>query len=226
MMASIDYVTTKGASEILGVSTATLRTYAQHMEYVGYDFKKENNTRQFGRHDLEIIKEAMDRFKYKGGTMKNAIHYVVVKEIKGVEYADSLDSKNSAHPTNSVPANAENFKNELSEILESKIGQKLDLQLEELLKRFDALEDNNAQNEFKEANNQLLQKNERLEKKIEDLQLDIKEYQKKNDAQRSKNEELELKLEIAENNEHFYKSEVEELSEMGIFEFRKWKKER
>ena len=74
MTNSVELVTTKNASNFLGVSASSLRVYAQHMEAVGYSFKKVENARQFSRYDLQIISEALERYKLSVGTNKYALH--------------------------------------------------------------------------------------------------------------------------------------------------------
>jgi hypothetical protein len=55
-------------------------------------FKKVENARQFSKHDLQIISEALERYKLTGGTIKDALHYVIVKEEKGEAEAEALQS--------------------------------------------------------------------------------------------------------------------------------------
>lgn len=53
---------------------------------------KIDNARQFSQHDLQLINESMTRYKHRGGTMKDALHYVIVKENEGPEAAEALET--------------------------------------------------------------------------------------------------------------------------------------
>ncbi|WP_311047154.1 hypothetical protein, partial [Staphylococcus epidermidis] len=63
-------LSTKNASQFLNISVSSMRLYAKTMESLGYEFKTVENARRFTKYDLQIIYEAMERFKLVGGTMK------------------------------------------------------------------------------------------------------------------------------------------------------------
>jgi len=201
-MKPIDFITTKGASEILNISTASLRSYAQHMEYIGYRFRKENNARQFTKHDIELIQEAMELFKYQGGTMKGSLQYVITKEIEGEEIANNLKVNNENETSYSE---LEIFKNDLIQNINSKIDSDLDHHINKII---EVVQNQNQKNDsiddLKLEIRNLKHTNESLEKKISDLQAMYSNV---------KNENAELR---------FY---LTKFKSMGIFEFRKWKKE-
>lgn len=90
---SVDYVTTKKASELLKVSASSLRSYAQTMESFGYTFKKIDNARQFNEFDLQLIVEALTRFQSVGGTVKESLQYVIIKDKEGVDSAEQLSAE-------------------------------------------------------------------------------------------------------------------------------------
>jgi len=200
-MKPIDFITTKGASEILNISTASLRSYAQHMEYIGYRFRKENNARQFTKHDIELIQEAMELFKYQGGTMKGSLQYVITKEIEGEEIANNLKVNNENETSYSE---LEIFKNDLIQNINSKIDSDLDHHINKII---EVVQNQNQKNDsiddLKLEIRNLKHTNESLEKKISDLQAMYSNV---------KNENAELR---------FY---LTKFKSMGIFEFRKWKK--
>ncbi|PKE20731.1 hypothetical protein [Macrococcoides caseolyticum] len=97
---SVDYVTTKKASELLKVSASSLRSYAQTMESFGYTFKKIDNARQFNEFDLQLIVEALTRFQSVGGTVKESLQYVIIKDKEGVDSAEQLSAE--PEPTNNT----------------------------------------------------------------------------------------------------------------------------
>lgn len=97
---SVAYVTTKQASELLKVSASSLRSYAQSMESFGYTFKKIDNARQFNEFDLQLIAEALTRFKSVGGTVKESLQYVIIKDKEGVDSAEQLNAE--PEPTNNT----------------------------------------------------------------------------------------------------------------------------
>lgn len=97
---SVAYVTTKQASELLKVSASSLRSYAQTMESFGYTFKKIDNARQFNEFDLQLIAEALTRFQSVGGTVKESLQYVIIKDKKGVDSAEQLNAE--PEPTNNT----------------------------------------------------------------------------------------------------------------------------
>lgn len=203
-MGSIDFVTTKAASEFLNISTASLRSYAQHMEYVGYSFKKENNTRHFSRHDIELIKEAMERFKYQGGTMKGALKYVVIKEYDGEESARELDLEPNNYNDNTI-FDVNEFKQDLSKIINSDINLTLDNHLNKVIEVIHSeVNTENNINRLKSEIEHIKYLNEQLECEINELKSFYNE---------SENENAELRFHLTK------------FKNMGIFEFRKWKKE-
>ncbi|WP_210122785.1 hypothetical protein, partial [Staphylococcus sp. GDY8P196P] len=82
-MQQTNELSTKNASQLLKISVSSMRLYAQTMEAMGYEFKKVDNARRFTKYDLQLISEAMERFKLVGGTMKQALHYTIVKFEQG-----------------------------------------------------------------------------------------------------------------------------------------------
>ncbi|MEN1895639.1 hypothetical protein [Staphylococcus nepalensis] len=200
----MEFITTKGASEILNISTASLRSYAQHMEYIGYKFRKENNARQFTKHDIEIIQEAMELFKYQGGTMKGSLQYVITKEIKGEEAADNLEINNE-NQNETSPFELEIFKNDLLQNINSKINSDLDYHINKVIEVVQKQNQSiDSMDDLKSEIENLKNTNKSLEQKLSDLKTMYSELE---------NENAELR---------FY---LTKFKSMGLFEFRKWKKE-
>ena len=88
-MEQIGSITTKRASDMLGISPSTLRAYGLNMENLGYNFNKIDGARQFTKYDLQIISDALERFKNVGGTMKQSLRYAIVKAEQGIEVAET-----------------------------------------------------------------------------------------------------------------------------------------
>lgn len=201
-MKSIDFITTKGASEILNISTASLRSYAQHMEYIGYRFRKENNARQFTKHDIELIQEAMELFKYQGGTIKGSLQYIITKEIEGEEVANSLDVNNENEKSYSE---LEVFKNDLIQNINSKINSDLDHHISKVI---EVVQNQNQKND-----------------NIDDLKSEIKNLKHTNESLERKILDLKTMYSNVENENAELRFYLTKFKSMGIFEFRKWKKE-
>ncbi|MFK4182354.1 hypothetical protein ACI2K3_12410 [Staphylococcus cohnii] len=196
-MGPVEFVTTKNASELLKISASSLRVYAQHMESVGYSFKKIDNARQFSKHDLQIISEAMERYKLIGGSMKDALHYVIVKEEYGEEEAENLTPAVSTQSHNSEPLDISQFKNELAQDVSTNINKTLNNHFEKVIEAIS--ESNNNDKDIKP-----------LEDEINRIRALNEQIKSERDHYKNKNAEL--------------VSELEEIKNMGIFEFRKWKK--
>lgn len=196
-MGPVEFVTTKNASELLKISASSLRVYAQHMESVGYSFKKIDNARQFSKHDLQIISEAMERYKLIGGSMKDALHYVIVKEEYGEEEAENLTPSVSTQPHNSELLDISQFKNELAQDVSTNINKTLNNHLEKVIEAISESNDNDK---------------------------DIKPLEDEINRIRALNEQIKSERDHYKNKNAELVSELEEIKNMGIFEFRKWKK--
>lgn len=206
MSAPVEFITTKKASELLNVSASTLRVYAQNMEALGYEFKKIDNARQFSQHDLQLINESMTRYKHRGGTMKDALHYVIVKENEGPEAAESLETSVSDQQSHS------SIRFDLNE-LQNDITQKINNNLNNILDhRF---------NELIEA----IRKPEIDKRDINILKDDIARLRASSEAMRNDRDKyIELYKHLERENKEL-KQEIESLKNMSMWEFRKWKKD-
>ncbi|EBQ5921330.1 hypothetical protein CKL71_23730 [Salmonella enterica subsp. enterica serovar Typhi] len=200
MTNSVGFITTKNASNLLGVSASSLRVYAQHMEAVGYSFKKVENARQFSKHDLQIISEALERYKLTGGTIKDALHYVIVKEEKGEAEAEALQSlPKEQHSQDIDRLDVEQFKQELSKYISNNINSTLEKHFQNVT---EAISDvSNTQDDTKPMQEEI----ERLRALNEQLQDERDQYK-------------------LQNSNMSY--EIEQLKSMSIWEFRKWKKDK
>lgn len=182
-----DYTSTKGASEALGISASNMRLYGKLMEELGYSFKKVNNARQFSMYDLQLIQEARERHSQLGGTIKDAFHYVIVKDKDGVEVAEELEpvSDNELIDTSDI-SNTVN-----------RLEQTFNKGFESLL---EAIQDDKA------PNDEIME----LQAEIESLRASEEQLKERLKEKQAQCEEL----------QHKYN----ELSNMSMWEFRKWKK--
>lgn len=198
MTNSVELVTTKNASNFLGVSASSLRVYAQHMEAVGYSFKKVENARQFSRYDLQIISEALERYKLSGGTIKDALHYVVVKEEKGEAEAEALQSLPKEKQSQGVKAfDIEQFKQDLSQYINNNLNSTLEKHLQNVT---EAITDISKPKDDTKP----------LQDEIERLRALNKQLESERDQYKLENSNM--------------SNEMEKLRNMSIWEFRKWKK--
>lgn len=200
MTNSVEVVTTKNASNFLGVSASSLRVYAQHMEAVGYSFKKVENARQFSRYDLQIISEALERYKLIGGTIKDALHYVVVKEEKGEAEAEALQSLPKETQSQRVNVfDIEQFKQDLSQYINNNLNSTLEKHLQNVTEAITDI--SNTRNDTKP-----------LQDEIERLRTLNKQLESERDQYKLENSNM--------------SNEMETLRNMSIWEFRKWKKDK
>lgn len=202
-MVSVDSITTKRASELLEISASSLRVYAQTMELLDYDFKKVDNARQFTQYDLQIIREAMERYKLTGGTMKQALRYSIVKAEQGEEVANAL-------PTHEATTSDNNLQS-LQEV-ESHIIQQVTKSLSDVItssneNTIQAIKSLNAPSEDVEA---LKDKNASLETAASHTQDELEKLRTENEILKEENAKL--------------RSDMDKLQNMSIWEFRKWKK--
>lgn len=64
-------------ADILNISTASLRSYAQLLEHAGYEFKKNTNKqRQYSDHDVKILRAMLTLKNDHGLALKSAIEKV------------------------------------------------------------------------------------------------------------------------------------------------------
>ena len=64
-------------ADMLNISTASLRSYAQMLEHVGYKFKKNTNKqRQYSEHDVNILSAMLALKNDHGLALKSAIEKV------------------------------------------------------------------------------------------------------------------------------------------------------
>lgn len=198
MYNSVELVTTKNASNFLGVSASSLRVYAQHMESVGYSFKKVENARQFSRYDLQIISEALERYKLTGGAIKDALHYVIVKEEKGEAEAEALQSLPKEKQSQEVSTfDVEQFKQDLSQYINDNLNSTLEKHLQDVT---EAITD------------------------VSNTKDDTKPMQDEIEHLRALNEQLESERDLYKLENSNMSNEMEQLKTMSIWEFRKWKK--
>lgn len=200
MSNSVELVTTKNASNFLGVSASSLRVYAQHMESVGYSFKKVENARQFSRYDLQIISEALERYKLTGGAIKDALHYVIVKEEKGEVEAEALQSLPKEKQSQEVNTfDVEQFKQDLSQYINDNLNNTLEKHLQDVT---EAITD------------------------VSNTKDDTKPLQDEIERLRALNEQLESERDQYKLESSNMSDEMEQLKTMSIWEFRKWKKDK
>ena len=175
-----------------------MRLYAQTMEAMGYEFKKIDNARKFTKYDLQLISEAMERFKLVGGTMKQALHYTIVKFEQGKEVADAIPTP--VTEKESTPTDLQELQNNMIKQINSNFDYKLEDNKNELL---DALRDAVANTNDSEDINNLKEENERLNKLYDEMK-------RNHDELKEENEKL--------------KSAMDQFHKMSMWEFRKWKK--
>lgn len=207
MSAPVEFITTKKASELLKISASTLRVYAQNMEALGYEFRKIDNARQFSQHDLQLINESMTHYKHRGGTMKDALHYVIVKENEGPEAAESLEASVSDKQSHSSARfDLNELQNDITQRINSNLNNILDHRFNELIEAIRKPEID------KEDINILKDDIARLRATNEEIRIDRDKYIGINEQLERENKELQ--------------QEIESLKNMSIWEFRKWKKEK
>ncbi|MGW8126829.1 hypothetical protein ACWEYS_13510 [Staphylococcus xylosus] len=202
-MVSVESITTKRASQLLDISPSSLRVYAQTMELLEYEFKKVDNARQFTQYDLQIIREAMERYKLTGGTMKQALRYSIVKAEQGEEVANALPT----HEVTTSDNNLQSLQEVESHIVEQVTKGLADYIMSSNENTIQAIKSLREPPEDVEA---LKDKNASLETSVSHTQDELEKL-------RAENEELEdenIKL----------RSDLEQLQNMSIWEFRKWKK--
>lgn len=205
MSAPVEFITTKKASELLKISASTLRVYAQSMEALGYEFKKIDNARQFSQYDLQLINESMTRYKKRGGTMKDALRYVIVKENEGPEAAEALEMSEVVQQSQKGPQFDLNaFQNDIAQKINSNLDNILDHRFNELIEAIKKPEID------KEDINTLKDDIARLRASSEEIRNDRDKYIGLNEQLERENEGLQ--------------QEIESLKHMSFWEFRKWKK--
>lgn len=204
-MVSVESITTKRASELLDISPSSLRVYAQTMELLEYEFKKVDNARQFTQYDLQIIREAMERYKLTGGTMKQALRYSIVKTEQGEEVANAL-------PTREVTTSDNNLQS-LQEV-ESHIVEQVTKGLADYImsSNENTIQAIKSLREPPQDIELLKDKNASLETSVSHTQDELEKLRAENEVLKDEN----IKL----------RSNLEQLQNMSIWEFRKWKKEK
>lgn len=207
MSAPVEFITTKKASELLNISASTLRVYAQNMEALGYEFKKIDNARQFSQHDLQLINESMTRYKHRGGTMKDALHYVIVKENEGPEAAEALETSEAVqHSHSSARFDLNELQNDITQKINSNLNNILDHRFNELI--------------------EAIRKPEIDKEDINTLKDDISRLRASSEAIRNDRDKYIGLYEHLERENEELQQEIESLKNMSIWEFRKWKKEK
>lgn len=207
MSAPVEFITTKKASELLNISASTLRVYAQNMEALGYEFKKIDNARQFSQHDLQLINESMTRYKHRGGTMKDALHYVIVKESEGSEAAEALETSEAVQQSHSSKRfDLNELQNDITQKINNNLNNILDHRFNELIEAIRKPEID------KEDMNILKDDIARLRASSEAIRNDRDKYIGLNEQLERDKEELQ--------------QEIESLKNMSMWEFRKWKREK
>lgn len=204
-MVSVESITTKRASELLDISPSSLRVYAQTMELLEYEFKKVDNARQFTQYDLQIIREAMERYKLTGGTMKQALRYSIVKAEQGEEVANALPT----HEVTTSDNNLQSLQEVESHIVEQVTKGLADYIMNSNENTIQAIKSLREQPEDVEL---LKDKNASLETSVSHTQDELEKLRAENEVLKDEN----IKL----------RSDLEQLQNMSIWEFRKWKKEK
>lgn len=170
------------------------------MESVGYSFKKVENARQFSRYDLQIISEALERYKLTGGAIKDALHYVIVKEEKGEAEAEALQSLPKEKQSQEVNTfDVEQFKQDLSQYINDNLNNTLEKHLQDVT---EAITD------------------------VSNTKDDTKPMQDEIERLRALNEQLESERDQYKLESSNMSDEIEQLKTMSIWEFRKWKKDK
>lgn len=175
-----------------------MRLYAQTMESMGYDFKKVDNARRFTQYDLQLISDAMERFKLVGGTMKQALHYTIIKYEQGQEVADAIPEPRK--DKEQTPADLEALQSNLVKQINTNVHDELENHKQELLQ---AIKESNKVINDSEDINTLKEENERLNSLYE--------------QDRAINEKLE------QENKKLHE-QLQKFNSMSMWEFRKWKK--
>ena len=199
-MQQTNELSTKNASQLLKISVSSMRLYAQTMEAMGYEFKKVDNARRFTKYDLQLISEAMERFKLVGGTMKQALHYTIVKFEQGKEVADAIPTP--VTEKDSTPTDLQELQNNMVKQINSNFEYKLENNKNELL---DALRDVVGNTNDSEDINTLKEENERLRALYDEIK-------RTSDELKQENEKL--------------KRDMDQFHKMSMWEFRKWKKDK
>lgn len=199
-MQQTNELSTKNASQLLKISVSSMRLYAQTMEAMGYEFKKVDNARRFTKYDLQLISEAMERFKLVGGTMKQALHYTIVKFEQGKEVADAIPTP--VTEKDSTPTDLQELQNNMVKQINSNFEYKLENNKNELL---DALRDVVGNTNDSEDINTLKEENERLKALYDEIK-------RTSDELKQENEKL--------------RSDMDQFHKMSMWEFRKWKKDK
>ena len=197
-MQQTNELSTKNASQLLEISVSSMRLYAQTMEAMGYEFKKVDNARKFTKYDLQLISEAMERFKLVGGTMKQALHYTIVKFEQGKEVADAIPTP--VTEKESTPADLQELQSNMIQQINSNFEYKLEHNKNELL---DALKDVITNTNDSDDINNLKEENERLNKLYDEMK-------RNHDELKEETEKL--------------KRAMDQFHKMSMWEFRKWKK--
>ncbi|MCE5025569.1 hypothetical protein [Staphylococcus simulans] len=202
-MVSVESITTKRASELLDISPSSLRVYAQTMELLEYEFKKVDNARQFTQYDLQIIREAMERYKLTGGTMKQALRYSIVKAEQGEEVANALPT----HEVTTSDNNLQSLQEVESHIVEQVTKGLADYIMSSNENTIQAIKSLNAPSEDVEL---LKDKNASLETSVSHTQDELEQLRTDNEKLKEENAKL--------------RADLDKLQNMSIWEFRKWKK--
>lgn len=199
-MQQTNELSTKNASQLLNISVSSMRLYAQTMESMGYDFKKVDNARRFTQYDLQLISDAMERFKLVGGTMKQALHYTIIKYEQGQEVADAIPEPRK--DKEQTPADLEALQSNLVKQINTNVHDELENHKQELLQ---AIKESNKVINDSEDINTLKEENERLNS-----------LYKQDRAINEKLEQENTKL----------REQLQKFNSMNMWEFRKWKKDK
>lgn len=199
-MQQTNELSTKNASQILDISVSSMRLYAQTMESMGYEFKKVDNARRFTKYDLQLISDAMERFKLVGGTMKQALHYTIIKYEQGQEVADAIPEPRK--DKEQTPADLEALQSNLVKQINTNVHDELENHKQELLQ---AIKESNKVINDSEDINTLKEENERLNS-----------LYKQDRAINEKLEQENTKL----------REQLQKFNSMNMWEFRKWKKDK
>lgn len=169
-MPEVKELSTKNTSQLLNISPSSVRLYAKTMESMGYEFKLVDNARRFSQYDIQVISEAMERYKLVGGTMKQALHYTIVKFEQGQEVADAIPqpTREVEETTTDLTALQNNVTNEIINSMTTKLNE-LQTDLTETVKQL------NGSDKQTEDIEQLKKENETLKKQYDTL---AEDYQK------------------------------------------------
>lgn len=168
-MPEVKELSTKNTSQLLNISTSSVRLYAKTMESMGYEFKLVDNARRFSQYDIQIISEAMERYKLVGGTMKQALHYTIVKFEQGQDVADAIPqpTRETEETTTDLTELQNNVTNEIINSMTMKFNE-LQTDLTEAVKQI-----NGSDNKTEDVE-QLKKENEALKRKYDTLVEDYK----------------------------------------------------